>query len=94
AQRALQEAYRVDARSVPVLRAIGVMMHAKGSSAEAIQWLQGAAAIDPSDAETRYQLAACYAAQGRRNEAMVEYGVVCNLDGALATKLYYLLGGR
>ena len=29
-----------------------------------------------------------------RAEATVEYGVLCKLDGPLATKLYYLLGGR
>jgi Flp pilus assembly protein TadD len=69
-------------------------VQALGRSAEAIQWLQGASAIDPRDPEVRYALAACYLSQGRRAEATVEYGILCKLDGPLATKLYYLLGGR
>ena len=69
-------------------------MQTLGRNAEAIQWLQGACSVDPRDAEARYALAACYLAQGRRAEATVEYGVLCKLDGPLATKLYYLLGGR
>lgn len=69
-------------------------MQALGRSAEALQWLQGAVGIDPRDAEVRFALASCYLALGRRAEANTEYGVLCTLDAAIATKLYYLLGGR
>lgn len=76
------------------IRAIAGVMQSVGRSAEAVQWLQGASGIDPRDPEVRYALAVCYLAQNRRAEANVEYGVLCKLDAALATKLYYLLGGR
>jgi Flp pilus assembly protein TadD len=79
---------------VPAIRQIAAVLQSIGRSQEAAQWLLGAAGIDPNDAEVRYALAVCYVALGRRAEANAEYGALCKLDTALATKLYYLLGGR
>jgi len=36
----------------------------------------------------------CYLNLQRRNEAMAEYEILRQLDAALATQLYYALGGR
>lgn len=94
ALRAYQEAYRLDQRSVQAIRHVARVLQATGRVAEGAQWLQGACGIDPRNAEVRYDSAAAFLSLGRRAEANAEYGVLCNLDTQLATKLYYVLAGR
>jgi tetratricopeptide (TPR) repeat protein len=94
ALRAFLGAYQVDRRNIDVLLRVAGLLHGLGRSGEAARWLQGATAIEPRNAKVRYALATCYLAGGQRKEAMAEYEILGQLDTALATQLYYALGGR
>ncbi len=69
AERALDEAKRLEPDNPTVVANIGILRAAKGDQAGAIQALTSALAADPNLHEARFNLALAYARSGRRADA-------------------------
>jgi choline-sulfatase len=71
AERALNEARRLEPDNPAVIANIGLLQATKGDLPAAIQSLNAALTIDPALHEARFNLAVAYAKAGRRQEAAV-----------------------
>ena len=69
AERALNEARRLEPDNPVVIANIGILKASKGDAAGAIEALQSALAADPNLHEARFNLALTYARLGRRTES-------------------------
>ena len=69
AERALNEARRLEPDNASVTANLGLLQAEKGNLPAAIQALSAALAIDPTLHEARFNLAIAYAKAGRRSEA-------------------------
>jgi len=69
AERALDEARRLEPDNPTVVANIGILRSAKGDQPGAIAALRSALAADPALNEARFNLALAYARSGRRSEA-------------------------
>jgi len=70
AERALNEARRLEPDNPAVVANIGILLAAKGDHARAIEALKSALAVDPNLHEARFNLALAYARAGRRADAV------------------------
>ena len=69
AERALDEARRLEPDNPTVVANIGILRSAKGDQPGAIAALRSALAADPALNEARFNLALAYARSGRRSQA-------------------------
>lgn len=76
-----EEAVRLIGRTPTTLGTLGWGLHLTGRSAEALQPLLDAVAMEPESALLRYRLGSVYESGGRKSDALREYHLVQELDG-------------